>query len=241
VNRIRVRRSIGITTLFVSLPVLIWGILPPRIQVRDLGISLSESRIKPSPNPNSSLDQVDSKLIIEWPSWSRVGDIYEINLRLDIDNPLYSLSTEENPADTLENGSFNESDFQEMSGFLIESRLDIPGIHYQPIGDVREALYPGQPVKFLWSLRPPKIGRYRGTIWLYSWSAPLEPTVKERSVLTTQRIEIQVVSLLSMGGKTARVIGVVGTVIGSLSGLDGVFTWFWNSLIRVLKPAKIPS
>jgi len=203
-----------------------------RNQVSVQEVSLSESGI--SPLSNFAQDQPYGKLIIEWSTRLRVGDIYEIRLRLVMDNSKDSLNSNEHAASKLKNGLLNDHASQKKLGFLIESRLDIPGMQYQPTGNVREALYPGQQVKFLWTLRPPDAGDYRGTIWVYSKPLSLNSTSQERSVLGTQRIEMRVVELIGMEGKTARILGSVGCIVGLLLGLDKLVFWIWDSLIGFL-------
>ena len=80
----------------------------------------------------------------------------------------------------------------ETHRIVAESRLDIAGLDYTPMGDLSEALLPGKPVTFLWSIRPNAVGRYRGTVWLHLRFIPLDGSAETRSVLSAQLIEIGV-------------------------------------------------
>jgi hypothetical protein len=102
-----------------------------------------------------------------------------------------------------------------------------------PEGDSREPMRPGRSVTFLWTIRPDAIGNYDGTIWLHLVFVPLKSDranelSTDRIPVATQPITIRVVDFLGLGGMPARVVGGIGTLLGSVLGLDNIIPWLWK-------------
>lgn len=168
-------------------------------------------------------------LVLEWPSRIRVGDSEVIRLSLEMDTEGRLTPTAEVSGNEVRGEPVEIPNLYETHNVLVSSRLDISGLEYQPAGEVSQALRPGQPVTFYWSVRPPEVGDYRGVIWLHLRFLPLDGRSAEQSVvLSSQRIEIQAVNFLGLGGAPARLIGSGGALLGSLLSLDSIVPWLWR-------------
>jgi hypothetical protein len=90
---------------------------------------------------------------------------------------------------------------------------------------ISQSLLPGETLTFSWSVAPEKVGRYRGTVWLFLRFIPFDGGSETERALSSQIVEIEAVNLLGLGGTPARLIGAVGTALGSLLGLDDLISW----------------
>jgi hypothetical protein len=173
-------------------------------------------------------------LVLEWPSKIRVGDADIIRLSLEMDTQGNLTPTAYFEGNQVQSKPVEIPNLYATHTILAEASLEMAGMEYRPSGDISEALLPGQPVTFVWSVRPPEIRRYRGTIWLHLRFIPRQGGQETRSVLSAQLIEIEAVNFLGLGGATARVLGSVGVVVGSVLGLDNLIPWF----IKLIWPRK---
>jgi len=108
---------------------------------------------------------------------------------------------------------------------LADARLDMVGVEFAPQGEISEALLPGKPVEFYWSVRAEDVGSYKGTVWLHLRFIPREGGPASRMVLSGQIIQIESANLFGLSGKAARVAGSVGAVVGSIFGLDSLLSF----------------
>jgi hypothetical protein len=167
-------------------------------------------------------------LVLEWPAKMRLGDAEIIRLSLEMNAQGQLTPTVLAGGNGIEVEPVQIPNLYATHHVVAEARLDLAGVEYTPSGDVSEALSPGRPVTFIWSVRPEEIGVYRGTVWLHLRFAPLDGGPESRSVLSAQLIEIEVVNFLGLGGTAARIFGSVGVVVGSVLGLDNVLSWLWK-------------
>jgi hypothetical protein len=70
-------------------------------------------------------------------------------------------------------------------------------------------------------------------------SGPLAGEVQSRQVLSAQLIEFQATNFLGLSGVSARVLGGVGTVVGSIFGLDNVLVLLWRRLKKIRNRVSI--
>jgi hypothetical protein len=108
---------------------------------------------------------------------------------------------------------------------FIDARLDISGLDVTPDEVERRQLHLGNSVSFYWSISPTEVGEYRGVIHIDLVFAPKSGGVEEYLSLPSQLVDIRGVNLFGMSGQTARLVGGVGTLIGSILGLDNVVLW----------------
>ena len=248
------RRIFGILLLLVSLAVLGWGLWPSAIQSRQMPVASNEIQLPPpvigrptsavsgtalpveplatQAEPGSSAIPEQRLLTIEWPATMRVGDAALITLALEMDDrgqivPTVVVDGSQSQVERLEIPNLFET-----HNVIAEARLDMAGMEYRPEGEISEALLPGSPVKFVWSVRPFDVGAYRGTVWLHLRFIPKAGGEEMRNVLTAQIVNIEVLNFLGLKGPMARLLGGLGTVLGTLLGLDGVVEWFWKALRR---------
>lgn len=167
-------------------------------------------------------------LVLEWPPRIKTGDAKVIRLSLVMDERGNMTPTAFVEGNQLQTEPVQVPNLYATHDVIAEVRLDMAGIEYTPSGDVAEPLRPGQPVTFLWSVRPNDAGSYQGTIWVHLRFVPFGGGPETRSVLSAQIIEIQAVNLLGLGGSAARVLGSIGTVLGSAISLDSILPWLWK-------------
>lgn len=171
-------------------------------------------------------------LVLEWPAKIKAGDADVIRLTLEMDEYGKLTPTAQVGGNLLEAQSLQIPNLYDSHDVIAEARLDLAGMEVAPGGDIAEALLPGKPVTFLWSIRPAEPGVYRGIVWLHLRFIPNQGGEEIQRVLSAQRVEIQAVNFLGLGGSAARVLGSVGTVIGSVFGLDNLVGWGWRLIKR---------
>ena len=169
-------------------------------------------------------------LSLEWPPTIRVGDSDVIRLTLEVDaqgrlTPTAQIEGHETHGETV-----FIPNLYDTHNVLAEARMDMAGVQVTPDGDVSEPLLPGQSVTFFWSVRPQDVGTYRGTIWVHLRFIPHDGSPESRRPLTAQLVEIQAVDFLGLGGIAARLVGGLGTLVGSVLGLDNLIPWVWKRL-----------
>jgi hypothetical protein len=221
----------GILILLISMVVLLWGIWPQETVIR----SFQKFLITPSIFPFHSAIPENRTLVLEWSPRLRVGDVSFLRVKLDNDQ-------EEIPSPTTDAGGgdpgvemYAEPNLPPLQNVIVEARLDMAGMQYAPSGEISESLRQGQPLMFLWSVRAPKIGIYRGTVWLHVRYLPLSGEGEIRKVLSAPRVETESINFLGLGGTAARIMGSVGLAVGVMLGLDGLWSWFWNLFTSLLK------
>jgi hypothetical protein len=173
-------------------------------------------------------------LVVEWPSKIRVGDSEIVRLSLEMDTEGNITPTAYVKGSQVSSQPVAVPNLYATHNVIAEATLDLAGVDYRPSGEVSEALLPGQPVTFVWSVRPSEIGHYRGTVWLHLRFIPRAGGEEIRMVLTAQLIEFEAVNFLGLGGAAARLMGGVGVVVGSVLGLDNLVPWF----IKLVWPRK---
>lgn len=199
---------------------------PPPVPVGPINTSI------PSGMPENRL------LVLEWPAKLRVGDASYLRLKLDVDQQGDPSPTTDVANFEPGNETYKNPKSPAFRNIIMEAKLDMAGMQYTPSGEISESLHPGQPAMFLWSVRAPKVGTYRGAIWLHARFIPLAEGGEIRSVLSAPRVEIEAINFLGLGGTAARVLGSVGVVVGSILGLDGLLSWFWSFFINLRKPGS---
>jgi len=185
---------------------------------------------------------VDRNLLMTWPVRLRVGDTGIIQLRIEGNNNPSGVAENESSqhsGTTVEGSRGNQT---RSSNVLAEGRLELSGILSEPSGEVFEPLGVGERAVFFWQARPDHAGNFDGFIWLHlnsiipGSSQGEVPAVQDRSLLSAQRIEMEVYDLFGMDGPTARLVGVAGIALGSIIILD---TWFLKILNKLPKENNI--
>ncbi len=164
-------------------------------------------------------------LSLEWPARIRTGDSDIIRLSLEVDQqgqltPTAFFGEHEFTTEAVEIENLYDSHM-----ITAEARLDMAGIAVEPAGTISKRLFPGESLDFSWSVSPTAAGTYRGTVWMFLRFVPFEEGDELERVLLSRPVEIETLNLLGLGGQPARLLGAVGTAVGSLLGLDDIFKW----------------
>ena len=121
-----------------------------------------------------------------------------------------------------DDGASSGQDFYAQYNVIAEARLDLPQADVRPANLVRTTLVEGGAATYYWEVRPLEEGSLRGTAWLYLQLTPKAGGEGTRQPVSAQLVEIRSQSLLKRTGTQARVIGVVGSLVGLLLGIPFV-------------------
>ena len=174
------------------------------------------------------------RLTVEFPPQIRAGDSDLVRLTLEVDDLGNLTPTAEIGGNQIEGEVVEIPNLYETHHVIAEARFDIAGVEVRPAELVSEALAPGNAVTFRWSVRPPDVGVYRGTIWLYLRFVDKQSGEESRKTLSAQLVEIDAVNFLGFSGEVARTTGVVGSVVGTIIGFP-----FFEDIIKFIFKRRI--
>jgi hypothetical protein len=169
---------------------------------------------------------------MEWPPAIRAGESDNISLSLVMDEGGNLTATAQVEGNEVRTEPVLIPNVYATHNVVAEASLEMAGVTVDPPDEILEPLLPGEPVIFIWSVKPDSVGTFRGTIWVHLRFVPKDGSAESRRVLTAQRIEIRSVNLLGLGGTPARWLGALGSVVGSFLGLDNVLQWLWKLVTR---------
>jgi hypothetical protein len=180
----------------------------------------------PSEIPTSSSPQITAlpalperrRLTIEFPPRMRAGDSDLVRLTLEVDDLGNVTSTAQIGGNVITGQVVEIPNLYESHQVIAETRFDIAGLEIHPAELVSEPLSPGSSVTFYWSIRPPEVGDYRGTIWLYLRFVDKLNGEESRKTVSAQIVEIEAVNFLGLSANFARTTGVIGSVVGTVIG-----------------------
>jgi hypothetical protein len=158
------------------------------------------------------------RLTIEFPPRMRVGDSDLVRLTLEVDELGNITPTAQIGGNVITGKVVEIPNLYASHNVIAETRFDIAGLEIRPVDLVSEALSPGNPVTFYWSIHPSEAGIYRGTIWLYLRFVDKLNGAESRKTVSAQLIEIEAVNFLGLSANFARTTGVVGSVVGTIIG-----------------------
>ena len=191
-----------------------------------------------TPEPAAAIPE-SRMLTFEFPPEMRTGDSTRIRLTLEVDNRGNILPTAEVEGNVVTGEVVELPNLYETHLVVAEARLDIAGMEVQPPGTISEPLSPGKSVTFYWSVRPEEAGRYEGIAWLHLRFIPLvnlNGEKESRIPISVQFFEIEAKSFLGfLSGGTARSVGALGSVLGSVLGfpfVDDLVKWLWSKTRR---------
>jgi hypothetical protein len=144
-------------------------------------------------------------IALEYPYKIRAGDLGIIRLAFEMDGAQSVAPVEE--IEQTENAF-------ESHTVIAEAVVDLPGMEVRPPRAVSEPLLPGQTVDFRWDVRPPISGMFRGTVWLFLVFIDKSTGEQSRTALVAQSISIEVGDFLGLDGRTTRLAGAAGSMIG---------------------------
>ncbi|MBN1305707.1 MAG: hypothetical protein JXA13_14815 [Anaerolineales bacterium] len=187
---------------------------------------------KMAPTPLPAISEV-RMLTLEWPPRIKVGAGDRIRLSLEIDDSGGIVPTAEVEGRQVSGKVVEIPDVYETHQVTAQARLDMAGMPLEPTGMQSEALLPGQPVTFYWSLRPTESGLYQGTIWVYLLFVLKDGDEEARKTISAQLVEVEAVTFMGLTTGPAGVLGAAGTVLGTILGIpfmDDVLKWFWKRI-----------
>lgn len=222
---LRPRWVIGSIIVAVSGCILAWGYWPVDMESRVIQVAPGELQFPfpghVSANQEKAHDLGEARqLVTEWPALMRVGDSATL---------LMALVPSEKNGGVTEWEEYVEQDQKDDPASpsavvpyqpVAQSRLELPGLSFQPPGEINEAIFPEKSVRFLWHVRTAEAGTYPGTIWLYIRYLPQGEGAEARKVIAAQTVNIRVVRFLGLSGNMARIVGPIGFVVGSMVLLD---------------------
>jgi hypothetical protein len=169
------------------------------------------------------------RLTLEFPPQIRAGDSDLVRLTLEVDDRGNLTPTAEIGGHEIEGRIVEIPNLYESHQVIAEARFDIAGMEVRPPDLVSEALTPGSSVTFRWSVRPPDVGVYRGTIWLYLRFVDKQSAEESRKTVSAQLMEIEAVNFLGLSGEFARTTGIIGSVVGTIIGFP-----FFEDIVKLL-------
>ena len=180
--------------------------------------------ITPQPAINES-----RRLTLEFPPTIRAGDSDIVRLTLEVDE-LGNVTPTAQFGDHVVTGEVVQiPNLYESHHVIAESRFDIAGMEVRPADLISIPLAPGQSATFSWSIRPPDVGVYRGTIWLYLRFVDKLSSEESQITVSAQIVEIEAVNLLGLSGSFARTAGLIGSVVGTVIGFP-----FFEDIVKYL-------
>ena len=172
------------------------------------------------------------RLTLEYPLRIRAGAESEIvRLTLEVDEFGNLTPTAEMEGNVVEGEVIEIPNLYETHDVMAEARFDIAGMDVQPPGATFQPLVQGAPVTFYWSIRPPEVGRYRGTIWLHLVFIERSTGEESRMAVSAQIVEIEAVDFFGFSTNFVRTSGVIGSVLGVIVGFpffDDIVKYFLN-------------
>ena len=172
------------------------------------------------------------RLTLEFPPVMRTGDSVRIRLQLEVDDRGGIVPTAIVKGNVVTGEVVEIPNLYETHLVVAEARLDMAGMEVRPPGTISEPMTPGKAVTFYWSVRPEESGKYEGTVWLHLRFVPMADLNGEqegRIPVSVQFLEIEAKSFVGMfSGGTARGVGVVGSIVGSILGfpfVDDILKW----------------
>ena len=172
------------------------------------------------------------RLTLEWPPTIRAGDSDVVRLSLEMDEGGNLQATAEFAGHETRSETVEIPDLYDTHSVFAEARLEMAGVEVAPNDLTSQPLLRGKPVKFYWSVQPPQVGVFRGAVWFYLRFAPLDGGPQTQRPITVQTVEIRAVDLFGLSGAPARWLGALGTLAGSIFGLDNVLPWVWKLIRR---------
>ena len=241
------RRLFGFLLLLTSLGVLAWGLWPALASQAAQAFTPSQMQLTEQPTQSEGGVGIQSapglppavpenrRVTLDYPVTMREGDSEVIRLTLETDAEGNLTPTALFEGHTTSEDTVQIPNVYDTHNVQIEARLDLPGASAIPTEAISLPLQPGQKVTFSWTIKPGQVGAYRGAVWLYLRFTPLAGGEEIRQALTSQALEVQVVNLFGIGGPTGRVMGLVGSALGSVISLDDVVKFLFGRKRRKKK------
>jgi hypothetical protein len=182
----------------------------------------------PAITPQPAINEA-RRLTLEFPPRIRAGDSDIVRLTLEVDDLGNITPTAQFEGNVVTGEIVRIPNLYESHHVVAESRFDIAGVEISPMELVSVPLAQGQSATFSWSIRPPDVGVYRGTIWLYLRFVDKLNGEESRKTVSAQIVEIEAVNLFGLSGSFARTTGLIGSIVGTVIGfpfLEDIVKYF---------------
>ena len=191
------RWQLALAALFLitSIPLSVWGFWPPHRETVMVPLVL--------PAGMPSLPE-ERTIHLTFSPRMRAGDSQVVELNV-----------------IAEGESTGDGVYEEYN-VIAEARLDLSLADVRPADTVSTALVEGGGATFYWEVNPREDGVLRGTVWLYLRLVPKAGGEEARQPVSAQLIEISSKSVLGRTGSQARVVGIVGVIVGLGMGIPSV-------------------
>ena len=207
------------------------ALMPESFPTPTLAIPVPTTESTPQPAIPES-----RRLTLEFPSVIRTGDSARVRLQLEVDEQGNVTPTAVVEGNVVTGEVVQIPNLYETHNVTAEANLDMAGVEVQPSGIISEPLSQGQSVTFYWSVRPTESGKYEGTVWLHLRFVPKGGGEESRIPVSAQFLEIESKSFMGfLNGGTARGIGALGSLVGSVLGfpfVDDLVKWLWGKIRR---------
>lgn len=203
------------------------------------GLAPSDSAVVPVPTATVSTSQpavittaqpaIPERrfLALEFPPRIRAGDSDVVRLTLQMDDSGNITPTAVIAGNLITGEAIEIPNLYETHHVVVEASFDIAGVQVSPPDLSSQTLSPGQSVMFFWSIRPVEVGTYRGTVWLFLRFVDKVSGAESRRAVSAQMVEIEAVNLFGVPARAARVVGGVGSVVGTVIGFP-----FFEDIVR---------
>jgi hypothetical protein len=206
----KLRRTLSIGLLLISVYLLIWATLPNKHQVAVQDISPSEMQLPSRGQAVIPSILVSRQLSLEWPTSMRIGDKGMITLVFEPE-----LNDSASPDALAEFSNVYDS-----YNLMAEGRFEAAGIRVDPANSTRESMPSGHDVKFNWQVNFEKAGSYPGNVWLSLRFLPLDGSQASQQLIYIHEVDIRATSLCGLSGPLARLLGGVGIILGVVVGIN---------------------
>ncbi len=187
--------------------------------------SAEEPTTVPVPQTQAPAILEERRLNLEWPSVIRSGDSDVVRMTIEVDQQGNLTPTAEIAGHQVRGQTIEIPDVYATHNVLAMARLDMAGVQIAPADMVAQPLLKGRSATFYWSVNPPGVNTYRGTVWLYLRFVPLDGSAPSERAISAQMIEIRSVNFLGLGSTPARFLGIGGTLLGSVLSLDSLVSF----------------
>jgi hypothetical protein len=234
-----IKRFLGLLILIVSLVLLAWGLSPAETTQSDAPLVPGQMQLPPGGETTSEREGIESvsgqpagvtearSVILEYPIQMHEGDSDVILLTLDVaanGQTATAQFADHTTAETV----VQIPNVYETHIVQAEAQIDLPGANATPAEPIVLQVLPGQPVPFIWAVKPTLAGTYRGVVRLFLIFTPLSGGEGTRQALYAQAVGVDVVNLFGIGGQQARLMGLAGSVIGSFITVEDVVKWIFG-------------
>ncbi len=170
------------------------------------------------------------QIVLDWPLQLREGDSDLITLSLLLDENGQLTVTPETQGHSITSQAVQIPNIYDNYHVVAAARLDLAGLDVRQ-DEMREAMRPGLPVTFRWSIHAVDSGTYRGVVWLYLEFVPKISGDTERLTLLSKPIEVQSVTFLGLPGWGARMVSGAGLLVSTVLGypfIQRLLEWLWS-------------